>query len=191
MALACGGSIPYTKDPFRDHCYAYLPLFRRWFRTAGRLSVARRSHGGSVHPHLGLVMTGGYVGRINGKYTYAKLVEATRNGVEFDRSLPDMPVGRSMHCQVTADPNSIMVFGGYSEAGYLRSAYKLDLAANKWVRLPDLPEIARNQPACGLVKEGGLATKVVVMTGGTAESATSATDRSDILDLVDLKWTKG
>ncbi len=52
----------------------------------------------SVHPELGLVMTGGWLNR----QTDIRTVEATRDGRNLFK-LPQMPFRLHGHCQVTVD----------------------------------------------------------------------------------------
>ncbi len=187
--LVCGGVFPFAPNVDSSaNCYAYLPFVpigantRRWHLTKGKMAAPRGYQGYSVHPELGLVMTGGW----NKKATLAS-VESTHTGEVFDTSLPDMPEAKSGHCQVTVDNSTIMVFGGHSATGKSSSAFKLDLTVKKWSRIADVP-LARHHLGCGLVKRNGTATKVVVY-GGISKSGTE--DTVDILDLGNFKWTSG
>ena len=52
----------------------------------------------SVHPELGLVISGGYIGQDQ----VLRTVESTTDGKTF-MELPDMPEALHAHCQVTID----------------------------------------------------------------------------------------
>ena len=184
--LVCGGGRPsYSSiNNIFNKCYAYLPFLpnRRWIQTRSKMPTPRIFLGSSVHPDFGLVMTGGWTG----KAALASVL-ATQTGDAFDHSLPNLPEVKSGHCQVTVDRSTIMVFGGFNDSSPTSSAFKLDLTQKKWTPLPDVP-LARHRVGCGLIRESGLAAKVIVF-GGLTKSG--SVDNVDILDLVDLRWSKG
>ncbi len=99
----CGGNVGDGRQ-----CYHYNTTKTVWV-TAGRLSSRRRHAAYSVHPALGLLITGGN----DGRSTLLATVESTTDGVEFKRDYADMPQGTYSHCQVLVDRNTLMVLGGY------------------------------------------------------------------------------
>ncbi len=179
----CGGYLPVHNGhltPF-DSCYRYSTSTKRWTR-AGLMSSGKRSLATSVHPEFGLVITGGHSAS-----KLLRTVESTKDGKNFDRSLPDLPVANHAHCQVTVDARTIMVFGGHSElSSTSRTALKLDTVDKKWTELPNLPT-GRNCIGCGVVAENGVSKQVVVVGGHNGQHL----DTVEILDLATLTWSTG
>ncbi len=179
--LVCGGRD--TSGKAVDKCFRYSHKTRAWTES-GRMQDARLGHAASVHPDLGLVMTGG--ARTGNKQV--GIVETTKDGKHFSRTLPALPVPNFVHCQVTVDSNTIMVFGGCipGNCAY-NAALKLNIAERKWKKLPNLPT-GRHGPGCGLVSERG-APKRVVVAGGRGSGG--ITDKVEVLDLSTLTWSTG
>ncbi len=182
--LACGGTD--AKGNRFDSCYKYSPKDRAWTES-GWMSVGRSHHASSVHPDLGLVITGGYTSK--GR---TAAVEFTRDGKHFSKSLPAMPVAMHVHCQVTVDANTIMVFGGCPEdTCYSDVALKLNIAEKKWKKLPKMPT-GRHAPSCGVVKENGVPKRVVVAGGHVPGSGPARiSNKVEILELSTLTWKTG
>ncbi len=182
MPLLCGGFDGDFKNP-SDQCYKYSSGSKKW-KAVGRMSSGRRLHKASVHPELGLIITGGHDGE-----NLLTTVDSTSDGKHFDHSLPDLPVATENHCQVTVDAQTVMVFGGCQQGEGrcpTNSALKLDTKQKKWTSLPNLPK-GRFQLICGLVSELGLPRKVVI-TGGWNRASLSTVD---ILDLSTMTWSTG
>ena len=102
----------------------------------------------SVHPELGLVITGGHTGSkvING-------VETTKDGKSFGHNVPDMPTPNHAHCQVTVDKKPIMTFGGCIVSNCnLKNVYKLDIMTKEGSHLPPFPT-GRHASICEVVRE--------------------------------------
>ncbi len=164
----------------RKNCYAFSAFIKRWVQI-GAMLLAKAYHAASSHPDLGMIITGGWDMR-----NYAT-VETTRDGVNFDRSMPDLPETKSGHCQVTTDKNTIMVFGGCERNCQMTSSFKLDLDSKKWTKMADMPR-GRHRLTCQVVKEGGMAIQVIT-AGGFYNNAPS--DAVDIFDLSTMEWKKG
>ncbi len=79
---------------YYDECYT-LDLLANVWTQSGVMSWRKSLAGHSIHPELGLVVSGGYVPRTGRLAT----VEATRDGASF-KQLADMPKGVQSHCQV-------------------------------------------------------------------------------------------
>ena len=62
------------------------------------MSEGKSHAAASVHPELGLVVTGGFPN----SHLNVDTVEATTDGVNFVR-LPSLPERRHAHCQLTID----------------------------------------------------------------------------------------
>ncbi len=180
VPIICGGDTGGGKRV--DTCYRYSPKARTWTQS-GRLSHAKDAMAASLHPEFGLVITGGYNGKIY------DTVESTRDGKHFTRSIwPSLPEANHAHCQVTVDPNIIMVFGGCTPSNCNSdTSLKLNIAEKKWKKLPKLPA-GRYGPACGVIKERGVAKRVLVAGGHTKGGIT---DNVVVLELSTLTWTNG
>ena len=180
VPLLCGGQGP--KDLQYDKCFRYSTKTRAWTES-GRMSEGKSHHAASVHPEMGLVITGGWLG--GGRRTAT--VEATKDGKHFSKDLPSLPEPLSSHCQVTVNANIIMVFGGATaRASPSDTALKLNVAERKWKKLPRLPT-GRHGLSCGLVKEQGVPKKVVVNGGWKG----SGLNKVEVLDLNTLTWNTG
>ncbi len=175
-----GGRLVYSGRVRLGGCYAFSAFLTMWV-VMGKLPMPKAYHAASSHPDLGLVLTGGWDNK-----NYAS-VETTKDGVNFDRSMPDMPETKSGHCQVTTDKKTIMVFGGCEKNCHMASSFMLDVDAKKWTKLPDMPR-GRHRLSCEVVKEGGMAIQVITVGGFYERELSNAVD---IFDLSTLKWKKG
>ncbi len=103
-----------------------------------------------------------------------------------------MPVQNYVHCQVTVDVNTIMVFGGCIPGNcYADVALKLNIADKKWKRLPNLPT-GRHGPACGVIREQSVPKRAVVAGGHVKGSGIARiANVVEVLELSTLKWTRG
>ncbi len=88
----CGGST--TNGGVEGICYRYDFKHNEW-RAVGRLSKGREFAAASVHPMLGMLITGGKVSDTE----FSVTTEYTTDGFEFEE-LKDLPEDRHMHCQV-------------------------------------------------------------------------------------------
>ncbi len=177
VPLFCGGRRGQG-NPCTNQCYAYNPKTKQWSE-AGRMREKRCWPAATVHPVLGLLITGG---------SGLSSVENTLDGKRFEKPLPNMPRGVQSHCQVMVDANTIMVFGGYTRRAHSETvAQQLDISKKAWKLLPSIPT-GRRELGCGVVKVSGSPKKVII-AGGT--SPKGRTDKVDVLDLSSLTWTAG
>ena len=175
----CGGID--DKQGIYDGCYRYSAATKTWTET-GWMSTAKRHLAASVHPRLGLITTGGHSGS-----KILATVETTRDGKNFDLSLPDMPIANHAHCQVTVDSRTVMVLGGCIPGDCESDvAFKLDLVQKKWTKLPGLA-VGRHGHSCGVVSKKGVPKKVVVAGGYSGKHEASV----EVLDLATLTWSTG
>ena len=182
MPIVCGGQ---NGNTYYDSCFTYNTATRRWTETGWMTAGGKRHASASVHPELGLIITGGVINPKSQKILAT--VEATRDGKNFDRSIPDMPIPNHAHCQVTVDRNTIMTFGGCIAGNcHAPNVYKLDTRTKKWTKLPSMPT-GRHSPVCGVVREKGVPKKVVVAGGWRGNYINSV----EIFDLATLTWSKG
>ena len=157
IPLACGGYDYNAKGPFST-CYRYNPKTHSWV-VSGEMSEAKYHHASSLHPELGLIITGGYTNK------RVRTVESTNDGKHFSKALPALPVEVHAHGQVTVDTNTVMVFGGCPpDTCFSNMAFKLNIRQKKWKRLPNLPT-GRHAPSCAVVKENGVSRRVIVAGG--------------------------
>ncbi len=183
LPIICGGNWGSTRY---DECFTFNTKTHAWTES-GKMSEKKCCQAASVHPTLGLVMTGGNDGKKN-----LNTVESTTDGKHFSSALPAMPIDNRHHCQVTVDSNTIMVFGGCtSRACTSQVALKLNIAQKKWKKLPKLPT-GRFGPGCGVVKERGVPKRVVVSGGHIPGGGVARiTTKVEVLELSTLKWTSG
>ncbi len=188
VPLVCGGHV--HKRGKSASCYRYSMKGNAWVES-GKMSEAKSHLASSIHPELGLVITGGH---IHGNRR-SSAVESTKDGKHFSRQLPNLPVAVHAHCQVTVDPNTIMVFGGCTAHGCSSNmALKLNIRERKWKKLPSMPT-GRHGPGCGVVSEKGVPKRVIV-TGGHVHQRIGKgphriTNRVEILELSTLTWSMG
>ncbi len=183
LPVSCGGRDRHNRCS--DKCYAFNPKTLTW-SLRGRMNVRRCNAGASVHPNLGLVITGGFT---ENRRRGLASVEATRDGRRFVQ-LPPLPKHTThYHCQLTVDAETIMVLGGFRSFPHRSNAVQqLDVAKKRWKVLPSFKSV-RNALGCGVVKVEGVPKSVVVAGGVVSYEGTI--DRVEVLDLKTLKWTSG
>ncbi len=117
----CGGSGGTT-----DLCFEYNYEENQW-EGVDSLITPLSSLGGSLVNSATWLLSGGYTGD-----DYVSLTQV--RGLDDDefRSGPTMPRIFSRHCQVTVDPNTVMVLGGYNGTDYDPTVYNLDLVDENW-----------------------------------------------------------
>ncbi len=180
VPLVCGGYD--SKGTRKSECYKYSHETHIW-TLSGRMTEAKSQHAASIHPDLGLIITGGHTGG-----RVLTTVESTTDGKHFSKSLPAMPIPNYVHCQVTVGSNTIMVFGGCRSGNCQADvALKLNIAEKRWKKLPALPT-GRHAPACGVVEERGTPKRVVVSGGWRASKILTTVE---VLQLSTLKWSTG
>ena len=165
--MLCGGFFK-TWAKANDQCVSYNFANRTW-QLAGNMTERRRQPAYSVHPELGLIISGGYDGK-----KYLASTEATDNGRDFDADFAPMPLANHVHCQVTVNSSTVMAFGGCNSVScFSKVAFKLDLGSRKWSRLPDMPT-GRHGSGCGVVTSegagGAVVAKEVVVAAGNGGS---------------------
>lgn len=110
----------------------YDPARRRW----------RTIPGPTPREHLGVTAAGGRVfvvaGRTAGFDTNLDVVEAYSPATRRWTTLPPVP-GRRGGTGATSTGRYVVSIGGEANEGTIEEAYALDLTANRWRRLPDLP----------------------------------------------------
>ena len=181
LPIVCGGW--NSKGAYYDACFRYDTVSKKWSESGWMSAGGKRHAAASVHPELGLVITGGHTGS-----KVIRAVETTKDGRSFSHNIPDMPTPNHAHCQVTVDKNTIMTFGGCIIGNCnLKNVYKLDTRTKKWSRLPSLPT-GRHAPICEVVRERGVPKRIVVAGGWSAGKYINTVE---ILDLTTLTWKKG
>ncbi len=187
VPVVCGGYFRLSRKVYSNKCHIYSSATGKWSESPGRLSERKAYLASSMHPDLGMVITGGYLG---GKRTIST-VESTTDGVHFSKELPALPVTMNSHCQLTVDANTIMVIAGYRDEDpnpYLDVVLRLDVRAKRWIWLPKMP-VARYGSACGVVSERGQPDRVVV-TGGWSKHERNE-NRVDVFRISTQTWEAG
>ncbi len=108
--MVCGGYYG-DEEYYSNQCFAYNGAFDYWYES-GR-TAHERFHSGfsTLHPDLGLVLTGGF------SPTHG-FTETTLDGVVFrEVSVPSLPNDTYRHCQVTVGADKILVLGGRGDCG--------------------------------------------------------------------------
>ncbi len=96
--MVCGGKQLFLSPA--ASCFAFDYETSTW-SGARNLTTKRNDAASSVHPDLGLVVTGG----MNG-HSAQSSVEATLEGVDFRTDLAPMPRALERHCQVGVKESS-------------------------------------------------------------------------------------
>ena len=118
----CGG---YDVDQ-TALCYEYDYDGNQW-ETVDSLTTPRNVAAGSLIDSATWLITGGYDGG-----AYISSTEERGLGDTGFSSGPSLPQVFGQHCQVTVDPNHVVVLGGYNGTEYDTAMYGYDVPNGEW-----------------------------------------------------------
>jgi len=166
--VVCGGA-DYGESAITD-CLQWTPAARSWTELDQNLPTPLRYPSSSVIDGKWFI-SGGSFGPASFLREETLIFE---NGI-FTPG-PRLPEGRNGHCQITLNDTHVFIAGGD-----VASTIVLDLPAQEWISLEDLPKAEAFFPACGLVNTQEFGQEVVL----------AKEDFSYIFSLSDLEWKDG
>ncbi len=117
-------------------------------------------------------MTGGFA------YGTDSHLSSTTEFVRLDGSSqygPNLPGAMEKHCMVQINSSTIMFTGGYIRNGNVKATFFYDIDSQTFTTGPDSLK-HREAHACGLVKDKGDGSRIVVMMGTNNGASTTSSE---------------
>jgi hypothetical protein len=147
----------------------------RTLRPVAHLATPRASHSATVLPNGTLLIAGGFrkgADRRSQVYTATTEIFDPESGEV--RAGPSMVEARSGHIAAELPDGSVLIAGGWSERGLLRSAERYDPARNEFVAVGDLTA-ARGAATATVLIDG----RVLIAGGGEGSRVNAASEIYD------------